>query len=35
MKKIFIDANIFIDIFNGDRKYHEYSSKFYQYVNVI
>lgn len=32
MKSIFIDANIFIDIFNLNRKNHTYSIEFYRYA---
>lgn len=32
MKNIFIDANIFIDIFNLDRKNNKESSEFYKFV---
>ncbi len=31
MKNIFIDANIFIDIFNPNRKLHKFSLSFYRY----
>ncbi len=30
--KVFIDANIFIDIFNIDRKMHKYSLEIYKYL---
>jgi len=29
--RIFIDANVFIDIFDPGREYHEFSKKFYDY----
>jgi len=29
--KIFIDANVFIDIFDPSREYHKFSKKFYDY----
>lgn len=32
MKKVFVDANIFIDIFNIDRINHKFSKSFYSYV---
>jgi predicted nucleic acid-binding protein len=32
MKNIFVDANIFIDIFNVERKYNKQSSLFYRYA---
>ena len=33
--KVFIDANIFIDIFNADRPLHKYSLETYKYLIKI